>query len=169
MHTCRQSPEQCKLQSPKDFPSSPRKCLHCAWRCGAEMLELGEPGLVPEPAKAQPVQGNTASALKCLADTSQVHISHMQGWATVPSLHHVATVQHRGGLSVRRRKCSHLESTACKEQTVLLKYPSSQCLRCYCQDHAFLLLDLVCLQHPQYSTWIDFLPISTVPTSRQRD
>lgn len=135
--------EQCKLHSHKDFPSTPGKCLCCAWRCGAEM-----PALATEPAKVQPVQGNTASALKSLAHTSQVHVFRMQGWGTMPSLHHIATVQHRDGLSVGGRKCSPLESTACKEQTALLKYPSGQCLQCYYQDYTFSLLNSVCLQHP---------------------
>lgn len=109
------------------------------------------PELAPEPAKAQPVQGNTASALKHLADTRQVHVFHRQGWGTVPSLHHVATVQRRDPLSVGRRKCSPLESTARQEQTVLLKCASGQRLQHYCQDHAFLLLDSVCLQRPHCS------------------
>lgn len=139
-------PEQSKLRSPKDFSSSPGKCLRCAWRRGAE-----KSGLAPEPAKAQPVQGNAASAPQHLADPRHVHVS-------MCGLRHRHVSAPRGCWSAQRRsqggqgKYSPLKPTACKEQKVLLKHPSGKCLQRYCQDHASLLLDSVCLQLTHCST-----------------
>lgn len=140
MHTCRQSPcaTQAAVRQGFSFDSKEISPL-CTevWSRDAWASSRASKSTTP--------WGNTASALKLLAETCQVQVFHMQGWGTTPSLRHMAIVQHRDGLSAGRRKRSPLESTACREQTVLLKHASGQHLQYYHQDHAFLLFNSVCL------------------------
>lgn len=114
--------------------------------------------------RASKSTGSTASVLKRLADRSPVHISQMQDWGTMPPLHHLAAVQPRDSLSVGRRKCSLLESTAWRQSfwNILLVSTAETTLSCFLIQPAYILtvpLKLIfspLVQYPQADRQIKF-------------